>query len=136
VIPDDPCVQWIWLKLKDRPPFAARDHPHVFTTINATWPSGDEDQLVSQAYADAIVGHFRREPEPDAAGRLLRAIELSEQRLSPEAILRDRCPAPRARSGARPGSHGVAAPAALASPRAAPLLTSGAARADRAPGRL
>jgi hypothetical protein len=89
MIPNDPCVQFTWLRLKDRPPFSLREHPHVFTTINAIWPShGGRDQPVSRAYADAIVAHFRHQPDPDAPGRLIHAYRQNRQPLTPEALVR------------------------------------------------
>ncbi|GLH98856.1 hypothetical protein [Phytohabitans aurantiacus] len=37
VIHLDPGVQWIWLGLRDRPPFRLREHRELFVSINMVW---------------------------------------------------------------------------------------------------
>lgn len=100
MIPSDHCIQWVWLMMRDRPPFSLRDHPQIFTSINARWPPSNDSlaepvptgaQLVSKAHAEAAVAYFRHELDTGAVRRLIHAYRLNKMTFaarSPEAFVR------------------------------------------------
>ena len=62
----DPFVQYLWLELKDRPPFDLRSHKVLFAAINNVYYGTGVHQLEemglfspSRAYARALIEHFR-----------------------------------------------------------------------------
>ena len=63
VIPFDPGIQEIWLRLKDRPPFALRAHKELFPSINLYWanislpPTRGRDAAQHQVDVLSLSGH-------------------------------------------------------------------------------
>ncbi|MCW3474596.1 hypothetical protein [Limobrevibacterium gyesilva] len=62
-IPHDPLVQYVWLAMKDRPPFNIRDHASLFGRINLRYGQMllDElgEQVPSEVYANTLIAWFR-----------------------------------------------------------------------------
>lgn len=72
-IPHDPLVQYIWLSLKDRPPFDLRSHEElypVFDTVydssrHLSWSFVLEPDAVYRLYTQTLTGWMRGDLEPD-----------------------------------------------------------------------
>jgi len=79
-IPHDPLVQYVWLQLKDRPPFNIRDHKSLFGKINARYAQMMLDELgpasPSELYARNLIGSFRGNLSKDQVAEFLSAYDL------------------------------------------------------------
>ncbi|HKE52830.1 MAG TPA: hypothetical protein VKE25_15100, partial [Actinomycetes bacterium] len=78
----DPFLQYVWLELKDRPPFDLRGHKVLFAAINNVYYGTGVHQLEetglfspSRAYARALIEHFRGRVSEAAAIDLEEALE-------------------------------------------------------------
>jgi len=67
-------MQYIWLELKDRPPFNLRDHRELFALINVRFHEKDihkfddfSPEPPSRSYAKVIINYFRGGEEKDEA---------------------------------------------------------------------
>jgi hypothetical protein len=82
-IPYDPLVQYIWLEMKDRPPFRLRDHRPLFDKINLRYaqyrPDGVNEIPPSRAYAQTLTAWFNGVLSSDQVGVYLSVIEQVRQ---------------------------------------------------------
>lgn len=101
MIPKDPLLQWIWLRLRDRPPFDLRAHDVLYGRISRRWDGtavhaldNMTDDALSQAFADAAIEHFAGGTTDAGRRNLLDAHALMEEteveRSSPEVLHRVR----------------------------------------------
>ena len=62
-IPYDPLTQYIWLELKDRPPFNIREHESLFSIINSCYTQMMLDEFSpvapSQVFAQCLIAWFK-----------------------------------------------------------------------------
>jgi hypothetical protein len=87
VLQIDPLVQYLWLGLKDRPPFNIRDHESLFYQINLLYSGSLLDSgfevPTSRVYAETLVGWFRGSLSLEQAEEYLSRFEVA-QGLFPE----------------------------------------------------
>ena len=59
-IPSDPFLQYLWLEIKDRPPFNIRDHDSLFGRVNHRYGHHLLHQLDASFGADALMRRYAR----------------------------------------------------------------------------
>ncbi|MGQ0569517.1 MAG: hypothetical protein ACT4P5_08320 [Armatimonadota bacterium] len=97
-IEDDPFAQYLWLEMKDRPPFNLRSHKVLFGRINTVYRSSPVHELEmlglfspSRAYAKAAIGYFGKSLSAEARANLREALGLFKEMVgmrAPVAFLR------------------------------------------------
>jgi hypothetical protein len=81
-IPHDPLVQYIWLELKDRPPFNIREHHDLFPIINTRYGQFQMDefspysQSPSQCYAVNLIRWFKGDSSAETAREYLNQYDI------------------------------------------------------------
>jgi hypothetical protein len=74
-IPTDPLLQYIWLAMKDRPPFDLRGHGDLFGRINLRYAETildlAMDERPSEVFAKTLIAWFRGDLDLDAVRRYL-----------------------------------------------------------------
>jgi hypothetical protein len=90
LIPTDNLLQYVWLQLKDRPPFNIRDHGSLFPIINRRY---DEWMWVSgcpinpcEAYAKSLIALIRGDLTEQHAAEFLKAQEWIQDTLYPDHL--------------------------------------------------
>jgi hypothetical protein len=77
-LPVDPLTQFVWLEMKDKPPFSLRDHRPLFDRINSRYHQYLPDELweiiPSQIYAQTLIAWLKGEVNSDQVGRYLAVI--------------------------------------------------------------
>lgn len=79
-IPHDSLVQYIWLEMKDRPPFNLRDHKALFGLINLRYDQSLFDMFMpespSQVYAQTLINWFANNLNKTQGAKYLSAYEV------------------------------------------------------------
>lgn len=92
-IPYDPLTQYIWLEMKDKPPFHLRDHRPLFDKINMRYAQYTADELFeippSQIYTQTLIAWFKGSLTSDQVGLYTWVVEQMEQ-YEPTRHARDR----------------------------------------------
>ncbi len=82
-IPYDPLTQYIWLEMKDKPPFRLRDHRPLFDKINLRYVQYTPDEFFeippSQIYAQTLIAWFKGSLTSDQVGLYTSVIEQVRQ---------------------------------------------------------
>jgi hypothetical protein len=78
-VPYDPLIQFVWLEMKDKPPFNLRDHGALFNRLNQRYNQYMPDELweviPSQIYAQTLIAWLKGEIDSAQVERYLAVIE-------------------------------------------------------------
>lgn len=84
-IPSDPLVQYVWLEMKDRPPFNLKKHKSLFMLLNTVYSGGfhsifeDLPGPAGKIYAQSVIGFFRGDLGEEQAADYMHLCRLVEK---------------------------------------------------------
>jgi hypothetical protein len=78
-LPYDPLTQFVWLEMKDKPPFSLRNHRPIFDRINLRYFQYHPDEIwgvaPSRAYALTLIAWLKGKLDSEEVGQYLAVIE-------------------------------------------------------------